>query len=536
MATTNDQSPFFDLQIESPSSSCSSSPPTSLKPVNSQNEIDSGCGSDDDPALALKINKGLSMGYDYELIKSVIQQQNDGDDMSKFIETIVRTAEVNSNSNLASINNNSPTSKSCSPTTVNQKTDIDSSSINSNCSETTIPIPHDVYIIDGADLAYSFGNNVFSWRGIEICIKYLHSHGHKKVFVALPYSLKHHRHDQSFSESKSLRDLERKNMLVYTNRMSKQTNKPGSYTHISEMLKFSQKTKGHLITNVSLKDVILDFTIYKHIVEEKVIRYRFQNDNFQPLLVTIVSGDDGNDCETHYPLCPYGKKCTYGSKCKYFHIERRYQNPLSITESLQMKARLEKSKLQHQSSNPSIMPVLINNTFKSTFNHTKSVPDHIHMYNDRHSPTSFYPMMEQSLTDDARTAYEYGLSSTSPITTSNDFSFVDQRLPIQQPTRQTQIPTHHSWFGTPNQQQTFFNRTFSMPQQQTNLFSNNDSQRIMEEQQQQMTAAMLMHQQQQNWARQQQQQQQQMFPMQQQPQQFEQVEICLRKRDLHGVN
>ncbi|CAF2460717.1 unnamed protein product [Rotaria sp. Silwood2] len=172
-----------------------------------------------------------------------------------------------------------------------------------------------------------------------------------------------------------------------------------------------------------------------HIIEEKVIRYRFQNDNFQPLLVTIVSGDDGNDCETHYPLCPYGKKCTYGSKCKYFHIERRYQNPLSITESLQMKARLEKSKLQHQSSNPSIMPVLINNTFKSTFNHTKSVPDHIHMYNDRHSPTSFYRMMEQSLTDDARTAYEYGLSSTSPITTSNDFSFVDQRLPIQQPTR-----------------------------------------------------------------------------------------------------
>ncbi|CAF3217713.1 unnamed protein product [Rotaria socialis] len=534
MATTSDQAGFFDLQIESPSSSCSSSPPTSLKPVDSQNEIDSGCGSDDDPALALKINKGLSMGYDYELIKSVIQQQNDGDDMSKFIETIVRTAEVNSNSNIISTNNNnnnnnnSPSSKSCSPTTINQKADMDLSSMNSNCSETTMPIPHDIYIIDGADLAYSFGNNVFSWRGIEICIKYLHSHGHKKVFVALPYSLKHHRHDQSFSESKSLRDLERKNMLVYTNRMSKQTNKPGSYTHISEMLKFSQKTKGHLITNVSLKDVILDFTIYKHIIEEKVIRYRFQNDNFQPLLVTIVSGDDGNDCETHYPLCPYGKKCTYGSKCKYFHIERRYQNPLSITESLQMKARLEKSKLQHQSSNPPMIPVLANNGFKSAFNQTKSGPDHIHMYNDRHSPIPFYPTMEQTLIDDARAAYEYGLSSTSPMSTSNDFSFVDQRLPMQQQqqqqTRQTQIPTHHSWFGTPNQQQSAFNRTFSMPQQQqqTNLFSNNDSQRLMEEQQQ-MAATMLIHQQ--NWARQQQQQQQQqMFSMQQQqqPQQFEQ--------------
>ncbi|CAF4042974.1 unnamed protein product, partial [Rotaria sp. Silwood2] len=95
-------------------------------------------------------------------------------------------------------------------------------------------------------------------------------------------------------------------------------------------------------------------------VGEELLKIEKKQYNFQPLLVTIVSGDDGNDCETHYPLCPYGKKCTYGSKCKYFHIERRYQNPLSITESLQMKERLEKSKLQHQSSNPSIMPVLIN--------------------------------------------------------------------------------------------------------------------------------------------------------------------------------
>jgi hypothetical protein len=161
--------------------------------------------------------------------------------------------------------------------------------------------------------------------------------------------------------------------------------------------------------------------------------------------------------------------------------------------------------------------------FKPTLNQTKSGPDHLRMYNDRHSPLSFYPIMELSLVDDARTAYDYGLSSTPP--TSNDFSFVDQRVPMQQQTRQTQIPTHHSWFGTPNQQHSFLNRTFSMPQQQqTNLFSNNDSQRMMEEQQQMAAAAMLMHQQQ-NWAR----QQQQMFPMQQQqqqqqPQQFEQVE------------
>ena len=134
--------------FESSSSSCSSSPPTSsLKSVHHPHEADSGCASDDDPNLALKINKGLSMGYDYELIKSVIDQQNDGDDMSKFIETMVRTAELHAQSLTPSLSS----SKSTSPTTVHSKslTDIDST-----CSDPLLS--HDVYVIDGADLAYRY--------------------------------------------------------------------------------------------------------------------------------------------------------------------------------------------------------------------------------------------------------------------------------------------------------------------------------------------------------------------------------------------
>ncbi|CAF4423399.1 unnamed protein product, partial [Rotaria magnacalcarata] len=71
-----------------------------------------------------------------------------------------------------------------------------STATNSDTDSSDTSIPHDVYIIDGIDLAYSYNNNnnnSFSWRGIEICLKYLHTHGHKKVFVVLPYSLKHHR-------------------------------------------------------------------------------------------------------------------------------------------------------------------------------------------------------------------------------------------------------------------------------------------------------------------------------------------------------
>ena len=150
------------------------------------------------------------------------------------------------------------------------------------------------------------------------------------------------------------------------------------------------------------------------------------------------------------------------------------------------------------------------------------------MYHDQQSPISFYPILEQSLVDDARTAYEYGLSSTSSMAPSEDLSFIDQRASMQQPAKQAQVPSYQSWFGTPNQQHSFYNRTFSMPQQQSNLSSNNDLERIMEEQQQQQLAsALLARQQQQNWVRQQQQQQQAIFPMQQHPQQFEQVSHIL---------
>jgi ribonuclease ZC3H12 len=169
------------------------------------------------------------------------------------------------------------------------------------------------------------------------------------------------------------------------------------------MLKLIQNNRGYLITNISLKDVILDFTIYKQTIEKSVIRYRFQNENFQPLLVSIVNDHDGNDCERYYPLCPYGKKCTYGSKCRYFHIDRRYPNTGSI-------------------------PDKSSREFSGGFNQIKSGPDHLHMY-------------ASSLAEDARMAYEYGLPST-PI--SNDFSFVDQR-------------------GPPMRAFTDINRSYSMP-------------------------------------------------------------------------
>lgn len=119
---------------------------------------------------------------------------------------------------------------------------------------------------------FSCGSDVFSWRRIEICVKYLHSHGHRKIFLVLPYSMKLHRYDSDFLESKSLRNLERKHHLIYNKRLSKRLDH-----YLSEMLKMTEKNKGYLISNISL-NTIIDRTIYKRTVEDKIIRYRFQHE------------------------------------------------------------------------------------------------------------------------------------------------------------------------------------------------------------------------------------------------------------------
>ena len=85
--------------------------------------------------------------------------------------------------------------------------------------------------------------------------------------------MKYHRYDSDFTESKYLRNLERRHHLTYTKRLSK---RPDQY--LNEILKFTEKNKGYLISNISLKDSIFDMTTYKRTVEEKIVRYRFQHE------------------------------------------------------------------------------------------------------------------------------------------------------------------------------------------------------------------------------------------------------------------
>lgn len=73
-------------------------------------------------------------------------------------------------------------------------------------------------VIDGSNLAMSHGNKeVFSCRGIKICVDWFRSRGHKDITVFVPkWRKENSRIDNPILDQEILNDLEKERMLVFT--------------------------------------------------------------------------------------------------------------------------------------------------------------------------------------------------------------------------------------------------------------------------------------------------------------------------------
>lgn len=73
-------------------------------------------------------------------------------------------------------------------------------------------------VIDGSNLAMSHGNkDVFSCRGIKICVDWFKNRGHKDITVFVPkWRKESSRIDNPISDQEILSDLEKERMLVFT--------------------------------------------------------------------------------------------------------------------------------------------------------------------------------------------------------------------------------------------------------------------------------------------------------------------------------
>ncbi|XP_019869434.1 probable ribonuclease ZC3H12D isoform X2 [Aethina tumida] len=198
-------------------------------------------------------------------------------------------------------------------------------------------------VIDGSNVAMSHGNKeVFSCQGIQICVDWFRSRGHKDIKVFVPKWRKEApRLDNPIRDQDILAELERDKILVFTPSRVVVGKRMTCYDD-RYILKWAAESDGIVVSNDNYRDLCQENAEFRKIVEERVLMYSFVNDVFMPPDDPL--GRSGPTLDNFLraqprkgdppPPCPYGKKCTYGNKCKYHHPERGPLPHKSVTERL----------------------------------------------------------------------------------------------------------------------------------------------------------------------------------------------------------
>ncbi|XP_018574816.1 probable ribonuclease ZC3H12C isoform X2 [Anoplophora glabripennis] len=198
-------------------------------------------------------------------------------------------------------------------------------------------------VIDGSNVAMSHGNKeIFSCRGIKICVDWFKARGHKTITVFVPKWRKEApRPDNLIRDQHILAELETERLLVFTPSRHVGGKRMVCYDD-RYILKLAAQNDGIVVSNDNYRDLCQENAEYRKVVEERILMYSFVNDHFMPpddplgrsgptldnfLRIQPKKGDPP-------PPCPYAKKCTYGNKCKYHHPERGPLPHKSVTERL----------------------------------------------------------------------------------------------------------------------------------------------------------------------------------------------------------
>ncbi|XP_020280676.1 endoribonuclease ZC3H12A [Pseudomyrmex gracilis] len=198
-------------------------------------------------------------------------------------------------------------------------------------------------VIDGSNVAMSHGNKeVFSCRGIKICVDWFRARGHKEITVFVPKWRKEaSRPDNPVVDQEILSELERDRLLVFTPSRLVGGKRMVCYDD-RYILKLAAEVDGIVVSNDNYRDLAQENPEFRRVVEERILMYSFVNDRFMPPDDPL--GRSGPTLENFLrttprrvdpaPPCPYAKKCTYGNKCKFRHPERGSHPHKSVTERL----------------------------------------------------------------------------------------------------------------------------------------------------------------------------------------------------------
>ncbi|KAG5682261.1 hypothetical protein PVAND_011625 [Polypedilum vanderplanki] len=314
-------------------------------------------------------------------------------------------------------------------------------------------------VIDGSNVAMGHGNKeIFSCRGIGICVDWFKQRGHKDITVFVPKWRKESaRPDNPIKDQEILNELEKERILVYTPSRSLTNGKRMVCYDDRYILKLASENDGIVVSNDNYRDLLQESSEFKKVVEERILMYSFVNDRFMPpddpmgkMGPTLDNFLKFQPKKIDTQICPYGakKKCTYGNKCKFFHPERGSIPHKSVAEKLSdfYKTNSEATKKQ-QIQGKSLSVPIANNSNSVNFSSTSGSGENFNVRKQTLCrTTSNLPMQQQQ--------QQYRLSpGQQPLSASASTSPTNNMNMPHMQKQQQHFPKSHSIDNLPLYQQ-----------------------------------------------------------------------------------
>ncbi|KAK1117629.1 hypothetical protein K0M31_015802 [Melipona bicolor] len=310
------------------------------------------------PGYTARVEFALKLGYTERLLQTALEKLGPDPEQNELLAELIKLGASCSQKSIDT------------PEEADNITDTDfMSSENSGCSSSLRSV-----VIDGSNVAMSHGNNeIFSCRGIKICVDWFKARGHKEITVFVPKWRKEtSRIDNPIADQEILGELERDRLLVFTPSRLVGGKRMICYDD-RYILKLAAEIDGIVVSNDNYRDLAQENPEFRKVIEERILMYTFVNDRFMPPDDPL--GRSGPTLDNFLktfpqktepaPPCPYAKKCTYGNKCKFRHPERGRLHPQkSVTEKL---VEHVQKQLQVKGSNPGVFAS--NNISSNTYQH-----------------------------------------------------------------------------------------------------------------------------------------------------------------------
>ncbi|XP_065220254.1 probable ribonuclease ZC3H12C isoform X2 [Planococcus citri] len=278
-----------------------------------------------DSVYQSKVEFALKLGYTERLVQAALQKLGPNPEQNELLAELIKLGAHQQSSKLKNDGDSFDSVE-------------DFAVIDQQCADGNKLRP---IVIDGSNVAMSHGNKeVFSCRGIKICVDWFRSRGHNEITVFVPKWRKEApRADNLVIDQEILNELERERLLVFTPSREIRGKRMVCYDD-RYILKLAADNDGIVVSNDNYRDLIQECPEFRKVIEERILMYSFVNDRFMPPDDPLGRSGPTLDNFLKMPTfrkgetCPYGKKCTYGNKCKYNHPERGLGPQKSITDRL----------------------------------------------------------------------------------------------------------------------------------------------------------------------------------------------------------